>query len=230
MYSKQPQVGQALRTHSPCVGHRSINCVEIPPIPPTAAGVVPLAVVRLPSCMVSQLSVRCSLTGCSFDDARRGNQLRFPEPLAAGTVKQDRVAISLPDRRQAHRTRAVQAKIHAARGATSHQDLFGKREKSRLLIGPFRRVFRLHNVVLQRDHRAAEFPSACEIRSSLNWDIYGWGMISFVGGEVTAVERGAISRSHATILEPPDPVSSVIRSSRFWLDRVSRRRGSYSTA
>lgn len=66
--------------------------------------------------------------GRLFDDAGWCNHLGFSEPLAAGTVKQNRIAIRFPNRREAQRARSMQAKVNAAGSATPHQHLFGEGE------------------------------------------------------------------------------------------------------
>jgi hypothetical protein len=68
------------------------------------------------------------LAGRLSDDARWCDHLGFPEPLAAGTVKQNRIAIRFPNRREAQRARSMQAKVNAAGSATPYQNLFGEGE------------------------------------------------------------------------------------------------------
>ena len=63
--------------------------------------------------------------GQSRREDRCLDKLRFADALAAGAVKQDRVAVRFPNRGQLHAAWPVQAKKHAARTASANQDSFG---------------------------------------------------------------------------------------------------------
>jgi len=55
-------------------------------------------------------------------DPWRCYQLSFMETLASRTVKQNRIAVRFPNRREIQRPWPIQAKVYAARRAVSHED------------------------------------------------------------------------------------------------------------
>src|SRR3954465_1927335 len=63
-----------------------------------------------------------------FINPRRCYHLVFEKSLAARSVKQNRIAVCFPNRCEIHRARPVQAEVHAARSAVSHQDSFIQRK------------------------------------------------------------------------------------------------------
>jgi hypothetical protein len=60
-------------------------------------------------------------------------------------------------------------------------------------------VFRLRIVLSLIDHRAADIPSACEIHSSVNWEIYDHRYESEGGGDSGEIVLRTLGRIRRTI-------------------------------
>jgi hypothetical protein len=156
MYSMRPQVGQAHRRHSPL---RRANRVQIPEKYVTGS---PVGTARAAAASRRAAPIRTPL------GRSRGAKSTGFCGTARRVNRKTRSCCYRSPKRPKGRASAGRAGRSTRRTERPIAPRLVRREGNNwLLIGPFRRVFGLHIVVLQIDHRAAGIRSTCEIRSSL---------------------------------------------------------------